>query len=80
MTGGVTMTGGSLAVQVRSIAEKVGPQGVTLIVNPQWSTKGQVIHDFGFLPWQRKASEEVVTSFTEVGSCIFALCLPLRWW
>ncbi|GAB4823859.1 hypothetical protein N2152v2_010905 [Parachlorella kessleri] len=51
--------------QVRSIAEKVGPQGLTLIVNPQWSTKGQVIHDFGFLPWQRKASEEVVASFTE---------------
>lgn len=45
----------------------MGSEGLVLIVNPQWSTEGQVVPDFGILPWVRKANEELVASFTQVG-------------
>ncbi len=47
----------------------MGAKGLTIIANPQWRTEGQIVPDFGFLPWQRKANEELVASFTEVGGC-----------
>ena len=40
--------------------------GLVLIINPQWQG-GNVISDLGFLPWQRKANEELVAGFREVG-------------
>jgi hypothetical protein len=33
------------------------------MVNPQWSTEGQVVSDFGILPWQRNAALEFVDGF-----------------
>ncbi len=39
-----------------------------LIVNPQWVTEGNVVSDLGFLPWARKANEELIASFQEVGA------------
>jgi hypothetical protein len=41
--------------------------GLTLIINPQWTVGGNVVSDFGIFPWQRKAAQEVVGSFAEVG-------------
>ena len=45
--------------------------GLVLLINPQWTTEGQAVSDFGILPWQRKAAEELVGSFQEVsaGAC-----------
>lgn len=40
-----------------------------LIINPQWVTEGNVVSDLGFLPWARKANEELIASFQEVGGC-----------
>ena len=47
---------------VRKIAEKTG---VMLLVNPQYTTRGQVVSDFGIFPWQKKAAEDFLGSFTE---------------
>ena len=41
--------------------------GLVLIINPQWVTEGNVVSDLGFLPWAKKANEELVASFGEVG-------------
>ena len=38
-----------------------------LIINPQWVTEGNVVSDLGFLPWNKKANEELIASFQEVG-------------
>lgn len=50
--------------QVREVAEKVGEQGLTLLINPQWQA-GNLVPDFGIGPWRRR-SEELVSSFQEV--------------
>lgn len=49
--------------QVRSLAE-ARPHGLSLLANPQWSSKGQIVSDFGWGPW-RKANEELVGSFRQ---------------
>jgi hypothetical protein len=50
--------------EVRRIAE-ARPDGLVLLVNPQWSESGNVVSDLGFLPWQRAANERLVASFAE---------------
>lgn len=66
--------GGNLAAILFPTAETIDyiktlmeerSQGLVVIVNPQWNTTQQVISDFGFLPWQRKAREEVASSFED---------------
>ena len=61
--------------EVRKVAE-ARPQGLVLIINPQWQG-GNVVSDLGFLPWQRKANEQLVASFQEASlpACLPA-CLP----
>ncbi|PSC69812.1 AAA+-type ATPase (ISS) [Micractinium conductrix] len=49
--------------EVRKIAD-ARKDGLVLIINPQWQG-GNVISDLGFLPWQRKANEELVAGFRE---------------
>ncbi|PRW56761.1 AAA+-type ATPase (ISS) [Chlorella sorokiniana] len=49
---------------VRRIAE-ARKDGLVLIINPQWVTEGNVVSDLGFLPWARKANEELIASFQE---------------
>ena len=40
---------------------------LVVIVNPQWNDgSGNVVSDFGFLPWQRKSAVEVAESFEDV--------------
>lgn len=39
-----------------------------LLVNPQWTVGGNLVSDFGIFPWQRAKAEELVNSFTEVGT------------
>lgn len=34
-----------------------------LIVNPLWRTEGNLVSEFGILPWDRKANEEFVAQF-----------------
>ena len=34
-----------------------------LIVNPQWRAEGNLVSEFGLLPWDRKANEEFVATF-----------------
>lgn len=36
-----------------------------VIVNPQWNTEGNVINDFGVLPWVRQPALELVKSFKD---------------
>lgn len=50
--------------EVRKIAE-ANKDRLVLIINPQWNIKGNVVSDLGIFPWQRKANEELVNSFTE---------------
>lgn len=47
---------------VRSIAE-ARPEGLTMLVNPQWQD-GQLVSDFGWGLW-RARNEELVASFQE---------------
>lgn len=47
-----------------------------LIVNPQWVTEGNVVSDLGFLPWAKKANEELVASFQEVRGSYDGGCWP----
>jgi hypothetical protein len=49
--------------QVRGISERVGSDGLTLLVNPQW-TSGNVVSDFGIGPWRRR-NEDFVASFEQ---------------
>lgn len=49
---------------IRKIADGC-KDGLMLLVNPQWTTEGQVISDFGPFPWVRKAAEEFIGGFTE---------------
>lgn len=49
---------------VRKIAENKQNE-MTIIVNPQWTTEGQVISDFGVLPWVRAPALELVRSFQD---------------
>ncbi|GBF94850.1 hypothetical protein Rsub_08022 [Raphidocelis subcapitata] len=37
--------------------------GQLIIVNPLWRTEGNLVSEFGILPWDRKANEEFVASF-----------------
>lgn len=50
--------------EVRKIAD-ARPNGLTIIINPQWRLDGNVVSDLGFLPWQRKSNEELVGGFQE---------------
>jgi len=45
-----------------SIATK---KPLVLIINPQWTTEGQVISDFAFPPWKKAAREKLAASFRE---------------
>jgi len=40
-----------------------------LLINPQWTTEGgafsNVVSDFGFFPWQKKAAEDYLANFEE---------------
>jgi hypothetical protein len=38
---------------------------LTVIANPQWNTEGNVISDFGILPWQRQPAMELANSFQD---------------
>lgn len=49
--------------EVKRISER-NPNALVLIINPQWSSSGQVVSDFGIFPWQRKAAADIVGSFT----------------
>jgi hypothetical protein len=51
--------------ELRKIAE-ARKNGLVIIANPQWTTSGQVISDFGVLPWVRKPAMELVKSFQDV--------------
>jgi len=51
--------------EVRTITES-RPNALVIMANPQWATQGQVISDFGLLPWVRKASIEFVETFDDV--------------
>lgn len=51
--------------ELRKIAE-AKKNGLVIIANPQWTTSGQVISDFGVLPWVRKPAMELVKSFQDV--------------
>lgn len=50
-------------MEVREISERVGREGLTVLVNPQW-TKGNLVSDFGIGPWRRR-NEEFVASFQQ---------------
>ena len=50
---------------VRKIAEGKQADGLTILANPQWTTEGQVISDFGVLPWVRQPALELVKSFED---------------
>ena len=41
--------------------------GLVLLISPQWVAQGNVVSDLGFLPWARKANEDFLASFDEVG-------------
>jgi hypothetical protein len=51
-------------LQVREIAERIGNNGLALLINPQWQA-GNLVSDFGIGPWRRR-SEDLVSSFREV--------------
>jgi len=42
--------------------------GQLLIVNPLWKTEGNLVSEFGILPWDRKANEEFVARFEKTYS------------
>lgn len=46
--------------QIRELAEKY-PESQLLIINKQWNDKGQVISDFGFGPWRKRAMDFLAT-------------------
>ena len=52
-----------MRAQVREISKRVGSEGLTLLVNPQW-TSGNLVSDFGIGPWRRR-NEEFVASFEQ---------------
>ncbi len=54
--------------QIRKLADE-RPNALFILVNPQWTTEGQVISDFGILPWVKKAAMEFIDTFTD-GYCI----------
>ncbi|KAL4527499.1 hypothetical protein Ndes2526A_g08718 [Nannochloris sp. 'desiccata'] len=54
--------------KVRKLAEE-RPNALFILVNPQWTTEGQVISDFGILPWVKKAAMEFIETFKD-GYCI----------
>lgn len=49
----------------RLVDDLAHPNRLVLIVNPQWTTKGQLVPDFGIFPWQRQAATEVVSAFSD---------------
>lgn len=49
--------------ELRKITEAT--KKLQVIVNPQWNTEGNVINDFGVLPWVRQPALELVKSFTD---------------
>lgn len=44
--------------------------GLVLLINPQWSRNesANLISDFSIFPWQRRAAEEFLATFTDVRS------------
>jgi hypothetical protein len=54
--------------KIRKLADE-RPNSLFILVNPQWTTEGQVISDFGILPWVKKAAYEFIDTFTD-GYCI----------
>lgn len=38
--------------------------GTLLVVNPLWKAEGNLVSEFGILPWDRKANEEFVAKFS----------------
>jgi hypothetical protein len=42
-----------------------GTKELTIIANPQWNNEGNVISDFGILPWQRQKAVELAESFED---------------
>ena len=50
-------------MQVRGFSERIGSEGLTLLVNPQW-TSGNLVSDFGIGPWRRR-NEDFVASFEQ---------------
>lgn len=50
--------------EVRSIVES-RPERLVIIANPQWEGQGQVVSDFGILPWVRKAALEFIGTFSD---------------
>ena len=37
------------------------PERAVLLVNPQWNDRGQIVSDFGFGPWKKKADDFLAT-------------------
>jgi hypothetical protein len=44
--------------------------GLVLLINPQWSRNesANIISDFSIFPWQRRAAEDFLATFTDVRS------------
>ena len=55
----------TLMNQVKKLCESTtNPNRLVLLVNPQWSTQGQIVSDFGIFPWQKKAAEDFLSTFS----------------
>ena len=50
--------------EVRKIAESHS-NGLVIIVNPQYTTQGQIVSDFGIFPWQKKNAMELIDTFKD---------------
>jgi len=49
------------AQRLKDIESVAGQLGATLILNPQWSTGGNLVSDFGFGPWRKRAEDFLAT-------------------
>eukprot|EP00197_Chlamydomonas_leiostraca_P003667 CAMPEP_0202860252 /NCGR_PEP_ID=MMETSP1391-20130828/2035_1 /ASSEMBLY_ACC=CAM_ASM_000867 /TAXON_ID=1034604 /ORGANISM="Chlamydomonas leiostraca, Strain SAG 11-49" /LENGTH=357 /DNA_ID=CAMNT_0049539395 /DNA_START=134 /DNA_END=1207 /DNA_ORIENTATION=+ len=47
---------------IRKLAEE-SAAATLLLVNPLWKTEGNLVSEFGLMPWDRKKNEELVASF-----------------
>lgn len=43
-------TGGTLGA-VRHMDQSLGGNRLVLVINPQWQQEGQIVSDFGCVPW-----------------------------
>jgi hypothetical protein len=50
-------------IQASERGNKSGGKELFLLINPQWTMKGQLISDFGILPWQKAKNEKFVGEF-----------------